>query len=270
MHNEVAGFCRPNEVEMRDEMKPEYARTTITVPKKLKKQMKRAGAQTNWSAVACEAFEAKLEELGPIKEVTSIDDVVARMKSTTEAIDGSRDDAIAEGFEAGKYWAMNSALPDQLKRIEEFKTKIGEGHPGWDEVMSKPHGRNRLAACIVKGHPEPSVEFGDGLGGWQQGHRGPRGGRHRRGPGHGPRGGRRRGGPEGRHRPRRDAQPEVPNPSGGQPDAGRLQRWKQQSAHQARIVWRSLLNERPSHPVFFLGFANGALEVWDGVKDKLV
>ena len=50
-------------------MKPDYGRTTITVPFELKKRMKKMRGQVNWSAVACEAFENKLEELGPVEEI---------------------------------------------------------------------------------------------------------------------------------------------------------------------------------------------------------
>lgn len=33
-------------------------------------------------------------------------------------------------------------------------------------------------------------------------------------------------------------------------------------------VWRSILDRRPDHPAFFLGFATAALEVWDQLKDQ--
>ena len=42
---------------------PDYARTTITVPLKLKRRMKALGNEVNWSAVACAAFEAKVLSL---------------------------------------------------------------------------------------------------------------------------------------------------------------------------------------------------------------
>ena len=38
-------------------------RTTISIPKELKEQMAACNGDVNWSAVACEAFRAKLVDL---------------------------------------------------------------------------------------------------------------------------------------------------------------------------------------------------------------
>ena len=88
--------------------KRNFCRTTITVPGELKKRMKRAGSKVNWSAVACEAFETKLAEIGPI-EVTDrfsieryshvmhiVSNVIGKLDQSHDAID-----ALMAGFPAG-------------------------------------------------------------------------------------------------------------------------------------------------------------------------
>ncbi len=36
-----------------------------------------------------------------------------------------------------------------------------------------------------------------------------------------------------------------------------------------RMFWRQILDERPDNPDFFAGFADGAIEVWRAVKDRV-
>jgi len=237
-------------------MKPEYARTTITVPWGLKKKMKQVGGRVNWSAVACDAFEEKLESLGPIEEITSIDDAVARMKSMADQQSGNRNEAEQNGMEAGKYWALNSANPDQLRLIEEFWGRVdADENRNWEVLMLKPNGRERLAVCIAQGYQGEGVDWGWGHGG-RGGHR------HRARGGHRHRGRHRRGG-RGREEHRT---PDHENKN----ESDREMAQKQRDRHaRARMVWRSILSERPGHPAFFLGFANGALEVWGKIKGKL-
>lgn len=216
-------------------MRKDYGRTTITVPFDLKARMKKARAMVNWSAVACEAFERKLEELGPIEEITSVEDALKRMKSVQDL--PSKSDLVEPnetGREAGKHWAMNFAKPDQLKRIEGFRA----AHPNdeWNELMTSREGWMKLANCI----DDPSRPM---LG--------------------------RRGQPgihedttfedirPGRHRRRRRFEPGPGGPMPGGPKPNR-----------EKEIWRSILDRRPDHPGFFLGFAEGALEVWDQLKDQ--
>ena len=193
----------------------DFARTTITVPMELKKRMKRARALANWSSVACEAFEQKLEELGPIEEI-----------STVEAANDNSDSNSAEaGFEAGQKWAMNEASPQQLSRLEKFKADVGYS---WDDHLKTPDGMRGLTEC-VKPHDEGADEDFENRGGpsnrrVRRGGPGRGGRRHRRGPGH---------------------------------------RW------HGRKIWRSILEARPEDRNFFPAFANGALDVWKQVKDKL-
>ena len=188
-------------------MKPDYGRTTITVPFELKKRMKKVRGQVNWSAVACEAFEAKLEELGPVEEITSIEDAAKRMKAIDER--ESRQGFDENGKSAGIQWAMNYARPNQLRRIEEFKASMAVEL--WEDLMCSREGAIELAKLIEPRAQEP------GPSNQRTRRRGPRG--HSRG-------------------------------------------------HRPLEVWRSILENRPDHPRFFLGFAEGTLEVWDQLKGE--
>ena len=217
-------------------MKRDYGRTTITVPWDLKARMKKARAQVNWSAVACDAFEQKLEELGPIEDITSLEDTVQRMKATGEACSPSNPEASESGLQAGKHWAMNFARQGQLQRIEELRDK-NIAKDSWESLMNSGEGWKHLTECLA-----PRLKRTKG--------------QHRNGPGE-------REDDDsfediearpGRHRNRKRCRPM--GPGGGR---GR---------HPYREVWRSILNERPDHPGFFLGFATGALEVWDQIKDQ--
>jgi len=201
-------------------MNSDYQRTTITVPRELKQRMKLAGTRVNWSAVACEAFEQKLDELGPIETITSIDDAVERMRSA-QSQPVSQPPVDRAGQEAGKHWALNFAIPAQLKRIEALKNELSGDD--WIDLMLSREGPRELAQCI-----EPSLESGS----------------KRRPP---PR--RRPRGADSSKRPARGRGPDHRYPE--------------------REIWKSILDRRPESPHFFLGFAEGALEIWKQIKDRL-
>jgi|GEM_PF-1187500 len=168
----------------------EYGRTTITVPCELKIQMKSVGDYVNWSAVACKAFETKLQDLVQQEDVENLDQVVERLrKLNAERTDS---DEHKTGFETGKRWAMNRATPAQLSSLETFRNEMSE--PEWREMFQHRGGVRELTKCLM--HEEP---------------------------------GRGRG----------------------------------------RMFWREILDERPDNTDFFAGFAEGALEVWKAVKDRV-
>ena len=56
----------------------------ISVPRDLKARMDKVSASVNWSQVAAQAFEAKLLELESKKEVSGMDDVIARLRAAAE------------------------------------------------------------------------------------------------------------------------------------------------------------------------------------------
>ena len=198
---------------------------------KLKRRMKALGNEVNWSAVACAAFEARVNELTTETEVDSLDTVVERLKrfSTAETVRDS--DAFESGVEAGKRWAMSAAAPGQLQRFENFRDEHDEQQ--WKAFLQDEKGWRALAGCL---NPDICKEGGRG-GGPRRG--GP-GGRRGRGEGRGPgRGGHGEGGPR----------------------RGRGMR--------ARRTWMMILDEWPDHTDFFPGFIEGALEVWRSVKDRV-
>lgn len=146
-----------------------YARTTITVPMKLKRRMKALGSEVNWSAVACAAFETKVNELTSEEEVDSLDVVVERLRRFRTVEEVRDDDAFNSGVEAGRKWAMSSAAPGQLQRLQEFRDNHDDQQ--WTNFISDENGFRAIARCL-----NPEAQGGPG---------GPRGGggRHRRGRG---------------------------------------------------------------------------------------
>ncbi|TWU39078.1 hypothetical protein Q31b_41600 [Novipirellula aureliae] len=218
--------------------KKSFSRTTITVPCELKKRMKRAGSLLNWSAIACEAFETKLEEIGPFEEITSIDGAVRRLKASTESEPATEAVHSESGAAAGRHWALNLANAEQLSALEEFHCEAADEN--WSELLHSREGWLELTRRIatdeaIEAAMEEESEHGHGH---RRHHRG--GGRDhgRRGRGRGP-GGRRSGGQHKRHH------------------------------FRARAFWRSVLDERPSEPGFFCSFADAALDVWKQVKPQL-
>ena len=168
--------------------KKSFSRTTITVPCDLKKRMKRAGSALNWSAIACEAFEAKLEEVGPFEEITSIDGAIERLKATTEPEPAAEVVHSDSGASAGRHWALNLASVEQLSSMEEFQDEVADEN--WAELLSSREGWFELTRRIateeaMEAAMEDESEHGHG-------HR-----RHHRGGGLGQggrQGGRRQGG----------------------------------------------------------------------------
>jgi len=100
----------------------DYTRTTITVPKPLKRRMKMQGSGVNWSNIACSAFRAKLDEMR--KERQQVD-----VKTKEEAIERlrrlkientSEPEGAEPGYDCGLTWAKNLAHPDELERLCEL------------------------------------------------------------------------------------------------------------------------------------------------------
>jgi hypothetical protein len=91
-----------------------FTRTNVSLPRALKARMDAVKSPVNWSAVAAQAFEAKLLELESTKEVKGMDDVIARLKAAAE-LEGNEE--YQDGFKAGQEWAKKVARPKELKRI---------------------------------------------------------------------------------------------------------------------------------------------------------
>lgn len=111
-----------------------YVRTTITVPHDLKRRMQRVRT-VNWSAVACQAFEATLSEVSKrpgeriMPETPSMDDAferLRRLKNLPEASKNPQD--FEDGFQWGRHWAMATATPLELRRLEALNEQVA---PQW-------------------------------------------------------------------------------------------------------------------------------------------
>lgn len=198
-------------------MQKDYGRTTISVPMALKGRMKKARARVNWSAVACDAFEQKLSEIGSIEEITSIDAAFERMKGLKAA--GATQENPPSGEAAGTRWAMNYSRPSQLERMEAFRN--GMSQVKWEQLLTSPQGSEELAHCLVPSATQSSAT--------------PE--------------------PEGRTPGKHRRRPRLGNGHRG--------------SDSHNDVWTSILGQTPDDPKFFLGFANGALEVWRHIKDRL-
>ena len=198
---------------------PAYGRTTITVPRDLKRRMRAFHGSVNWSAVACRAFSEKVDELSLSEKAQSMDDVVSRLKRLKAEL--SEGEAYKHGHAAGRDWAMNQALPDQLERIESFRNSTADNE--WLATFRTRKGARDLALSIL----------GKPLDGGDEEHPRRRPGRKRR----------RRLDASERHEHR------------GRP---------------AVQFWRSLVEPGDvTDTDYFRGFAEGAIEVWRDVRDRL-
>jgi hypothetical protein len=125
-------------------------RTNISLPRELKARMDAVKSPVNWSAVAAQAFEAKLLELESTKEVSSMDDVIARLKAAAELEDKQE---YQRGFALGQGWAKQEATPKQLRRLEEYVNSFNDldwfdvDSPGWNA----PYGATGYFALAVMG-----------------------------------------------------------------------------------------------------------------------
>jgi hypothetical protein len=121
-----------------------YSRTTITVPTSLKRRMKRVGDCVNWSSVASRAFESKLAELEDQQEVDTMKDAVERLRRLKHG--AADNEALEAGRHAGRDWAMCTAGPDQLERLDAFRSDMADD--AWNALFVDDKGWRELAARI--------------------------------------------------------------------------------------------------------------------------
>ena len=117
-----------------------YIRTTITVPPELKARMEAVGSQINWSAVACEAFEARLAshmpEEPPMPELPKREDAVDRLRRLKNQPESTGRRHASRAFLLGKHWAMSDAHPNELARLEAFCRQYEVNRPVGDWKIS--------------------------------------------------------------------------------------------------------------------------------------
>lgn len=108
--------------------RPGTFRTTISVPRDLKRRMDESGEDINWSALACKAFQEKLAEIAARKESKNPDDVIERLRASKERSDSG---AYREGFAAGQAWASNTAEAIELERVDKLHQRLSEADWKW-------------------------------------------------------------------------------------------------------------------------------------------
>lgn len=133
------------------------ARFNITLPPELRARMEAAPPSVNWSAVAAQAFEQKLTQIDSLKETTTMEDVIKRLKAADE-LDGN--EAVQEGREAGEAWAKDVARPKWLRNL----AKLDAVEASWAaeyvlEVWAGPMNNKSLALelyrqMIPRGEPD--------------------------------------------------------------------------------------------------------------------
>jgi len=105
-------------------------RMNISVTRDLKARMDALKAPPNWSAIAAQAFQAKLLELASKKETTSMKDVIERLQAAKE-LDANND--YQAGLKAGREWAEKEASPKQLQRVTDYvESSDQDGFNWWD------------------------------------------------------------------------------------------------------------------------------------------
>jgi hypothetical protein len=101
-------------------------RTTISVPRDLKKRMDKVSEPVNWSGIACRAFEIHLGDIAAKKENKKMSDVVQRLRASRKEADS---EWFRTGREYGEKWARDHASYDELVRV--VAVSENEDHP-WE------------------------------------------------------------------------------------------------------------------------------------------
>ena len=130
---------------------PDYARTTITVPRPLKRRMEAVEHRVNWSAVACQAFRARLEEFRQEVKPKTLDDVVERLRRQQS----QQQDTTKPGGSAGRVWAMSVADLDQLQRLEAFREQYSEEE--WPQLFTTEDGWREVGLAIAPSKSDRKV-----------------------------------------------------------------------------------------------------------------
>jgi hypothetical protein len=101
--------------------KASTVRTTISVPRDLKRRLERCKESINWSALACQAFQAKLAEIATKKEEKNMGDVIERLRASKREADSEH---LQAGYAVGQAWAERSALARELERLDSLRNEI--------------------------------------------------------------------------------------------------------------------------------------------------
>ena len=104
---------------------------SVSVHPVLKTRMDKVKESVNWSAVACQAFEAKLNEIANQKETRDMSDVIERLRASKQEETSVQ---YNEGFELGQEWAKGTAGHAELLRLGEYEKSVSPGK--WASLFS--------------------------------------------------------------------------------------------------------------------------------------
>jgi hypothetical protein len=121
----------------------------ISVPVDLQKRMLKH-AEVNWSGIAAEAFERKLNDLSKQKEVSGMSGMIERLRASKERATSG---IFTAGREAGEKWAKDAAEFDELQRLEQFRDRLGSDWDAWFVAQDSDAfgGAHWLAVAILDG-----------------------------------------------------------------------------------------------------------------------
>ena len=130
--------------------RPGFVRTTISLPAELRRRIKASDADVNWSAVAARAFEAELARINTQKNSVSLDDVVARLRTTGNP---SRSELFESGRLQGEIWAQRQAAANQLRSLHakrrEAKAKGAANAENWLTIIDNKRPPIEVLSQIV-------------------------------------------------------------------------------------------------------------------------
>ena len=120
------------------EQRSGVARTTISSPPEVKRQMDNVEESVNWSAVATQAFEQKLGELAAQKKEKSLTDVIQRLRVSKSKYD---EEFYRAGSDAGSKWAKDDATWVELRELGESFS-----HSRWEDWVARVTKGDSVAA----------------------------------------------------------------------------------------------------------------------------
>lgn len=123
--------------------KPGYLRTTISVPRELKRRMDAVKETVNWSAIACRAFEEKLAEIATKKEEKTTFDIIQRLRATKPDL------IYQQGQADGRRWASEQAEYEDLLRFEQFYEKQQVGRE-WEKFFDDDYGEAPVGERLMR------------------------------------------------------------------------------------------------------------------------
>ena len=92
----------------------DMARINISIPDETKAQMEDFHTDANWSAIAHRAFEREISTLKSLKESTTMDGIIERLRASKET---EAADDFETGETLGREWATTTASYGELKRL---------------------------------------------------------------------------------------------------------------------------------------------------------